>query len=32
VAGYSRNRPDLSLQAFFPDFTDIKSEPVVARR
>jgi hypothetical protein len=23
VAGYSRNRPDLSLQAFFPDFTDI---------
>ena len=23
VAGYSRNRPDLSLQAFFPDFTDL---------
>ena len=23
VAGYSRNRPNLSLQAFFPDFTDI---------
>ena len=32
VAGYSRNRPDLSLQAFFPDFADIGSEPVVARR
>ncbi|HEX6051425.1 MAG TPA: hypothetical protein VFZ21_19230 [Gemmatimonadaceae bacterium] len=32
VAGYSRNRPDLSLQAFFPDFTDIESGPVVARR
>ena len=23
VAGYSRNRPNLSLQAFFPDFPDI---------
>jgi hypothetical protein len=23
VAGYSRNRPNLALQAFFPDFTDI---------
>jgi hypothetical protein len=23
VAGYSRNRPNLSLQAFFPDYTDI---------
>jgi hypothetical protein len=23
VAGYSRNRPNLSLQAFFPDFTDL---------
>src|SRR4029450_13096961 len=22
-AGYSRNRPNLSLQAFFPDYTDI---------
>jgi len=35
VAGYSRNRPNLSLQAFFPDFTDIGAPtrlPVVARR
>jgi len=33
VAGYSRNRPDLSLQAFFPDFTDIgrSSSTPVAR-
>ena len=23
TAGYSRNRPNLSLQAFFPDFTDL---------
>lgn len=23
VAGYSRNRPNLALQAFFPDFTDL---------
>jgi hypothetical protein len=23
IAGYSRNRPNLSLQAFFPDFTDL---------
>ena len=23
VAGYSKNRPNLSLQAFFPDFTDL---------
>jgi hypothetical protein len=23
VAGYSRNRPNLSLQAFFPDYTDL---------
>ena len=23
VAGYSRNRPNLSLQAFFPDYTDV---------
>jgi hypothetical protein len=33
VAGYSRNRPNLSLQAFFPDYTDIGrgvSLPVVA--
>ena len=32
VAGYSRNRPDLSLQAFFPDYTDIGRgvTPVVA--
>lgn len=35
VAGYSRNRPDLSLQAFFPDYTDLGRStqlPVVARR
>jgi hypothetical protein len=32
VAGYSRNRPDLSLQAFFPDFADLPGESVVARR
>ena len=35
VAGYSRNRPNLSLQAFFPDFTDLGRAtrlPVVARR
>jgi hypothetical protein len=34
VAGYSRNRPNLSLQAFFPDNSDLgKPEPlpVVAR-
>ncbi len=24
VAGYSRNRTDLSLQAFFPDYTDLR--------
>jgi hypothetical protein len=33
VAGYSRNRPNLSLQAFFPDYTDIGrgvAPPVVA--
>lgn len=33
VAGYSRNRPNLSLQAFFPDYTDLSRGPVpVARR
>ena len=35
VAGYSRNRPDLSLQAFFPDYSDLDRVvrlPVVARR
>lgn len=33
VAGYSRNRRNLSLQAFFPDFTDIGAEerPIVRR-
>jgi len=34
VAGYSRNRPNLSLQAFFPDYTDLGKPvplPVVAR-
>jgi hypothetical protein len=34
-AGYSRNRPNLALQAFFPDFTDLGhpvSAPVVAAR
>jgi hypothetical protein len=34
VAGYSRNRRNLSLQAFFPDYTDLGkpvSLPVVAR-
>ena len=31
VAGYSRNRQDLSLQAFFPDFTDLKERPVARR-
>jgi hypothetical protein len=32
VAGYSRNRTDLSLQAFFPDYTDLHqgTAPVVA--
>jgi hypothetical protein len=32
VAGYSRNRPDLSLQAFFPDFSDLAQDvaPVAA--
>lgn len=33
VAGYSRNRPNLSLQAFFPDYTDLGrpvAPPVVA--
>jgi hypothetical protein len=33
VAGYSRNRPNLSLQAFFPDYTDLGRPvglPVVA--
>jgi hypothetical protein len=33
VAGYSRNRPDLSLQAFFPDYSDLgrpAAAPVVA--
>ena len=23
TAGYSRNRPNLSLQAFFPDYNDL---------
>jgi hypothetical protein len=35
VAGYSRNRPDLSLQAFFPDFSDLGRPvrlPVVAQK
>ena len=33
VAGYSRNRPNLSLQAFFPDFPDIgRVEQPIARR
>lgn len=33
VAGYSRNRPNLSLQAFFPDYADLSRGPVpVARR
>jgi hypothetical protein len=32
VAGYSRNRDDLSLQAFFPDFDDIGEKPRVVRR
>lgn len=35
TAGYSRNRPNLSLQAFFPDFTDIGRKvrpPVVGAR
>jgi len=33
VGGYSRNRPNLSLQAFFPDYTDLDRAvtPVVAR-
>jgi hypothetical protein len=31
VAGYSRNRPDLSLQAFFPDFTDLREKDIVRR-
>jgi hypothetical protein len=34
-AGYSRNRPNLALQAFFPDFTDLGhpvSAPVVVAR
>jgi hypothetical protein len=34
VAGYSRNRPNLSLQAFFPDYSDLGKPvplPVVAR-
>ena len=34
VGGYSRNRPDLSLQAFFPDYTDLGKSvtlPPVAR-
>ena len=34
-AGYSRNRPNLSLQAFFPDYTDLGrpvAAPVVAAR
>ena len=31
VAGYSRNRADLSLQAFFPDFTDLRQETVARR-
>jgi hypothetical protein len=33
VAGYSRNRPNLSLQAFFPDYTDLRravKPPVVS--
>ena len=33
VAGYSRNRTNLSLQAFFPDYTDLRqgvAAPVVA--
>jgi hypothetical protein len=33
VAGYSRNRPNLSLQAFFPDYADLSRGPVpIARR
>ena len=35
TAGYSRNRPNLSLQAFFPDYTDLGRPvdlPLVARR
>jgi len=33
VAGYSRNRPNLSLQTFFPDYGDLSRAPVpVARR
>jgi hypothetical protein len=34
VAGYSRNRPNLALQAFFPDYTDLGKPvplPVVVR-
>lgn len=31
VAGYSRNRTDLSLQAFFPDYSDLDRKPVVSR-
>jgi hypothetical protein len=32
VAGYSRNRTNLSLQAFFPDYTDLHqgTVPIVA--
>jgi hypothetical protein len=35
VAGYSRNRPDLTLQAFFPDYPDIgrgANVPIVQAR
>ena len=30
TAGYSKNRPNLSLQAFFPDYTDL-TRPLVRR-
>ena len=30
TAGYSRNRPNLALQAFFPDFNDL-TRPIVSR-